>query len=165
MPYPTYPLGLSQLPEAVRLKAQSLGQAGEHWLAMLNPTITDLAIYWRFTPGKVLYGGSESLTLAVTLADGAAAVVKLGLPGLCDCQNEANVLRLANGRGYVQLLAHSAEHNALLLEGLGVNLARQNLPVQRQIELICQALHEAWLPLEHDHGLLTGRDKAQALPT
>jgi streptomycin 6-kinase len=154
---------LTDLPEAVRLKARSLGSTGERWLATLGETVGNLARQWQFVPRDILSGGSESLIVVVDLEDDSSAVLKVGLPGVCDCRREAHVLRIANGTGYPRLIEHDEVYNALLLERLGESLADSNLAVSQQIEVLCQTLQEAWIPLESSQGLMTGGDKARSL--
>ena len=152
-----------QLPEPVRLKALSQGDVGLHWLSDLPSLVHDLAERWRIMVGEPMSGGSEGLVLPAERADGSKAILKVGIPGISYLANEANVLRLADGRGYPALIAHDDAHNAILLERLGSPLAEQGKSEAQQIEIICQTLQEAWVPLAHDHGLLTGAEKARLL--
>jgi streptomycin 6-kinase len=159
----TMAFNLTDLPEAVRLKARSLGSTGERWVATLGETVDNLARQWQFVPRDILSGGSESLIVVVDLEDDSSAVLKVGLPGMCDCRREAQVLRLANGTGYPRLMEHDEGYNALLLERLGASLADSNLAVSQQIEVLCQTLQEAWMPLDSSQGLMTGGEKARWL--
>ena len=54
------------------------------------------------------------------------------------------VLHAACGRGYARLLAAAPEHRAVLLEALGPALERSGLAPERQIEILCAALRDAW---------------------
>ncbi|GAA6614707.1 aminoglycoside phosphotransferase family protein [Scytonema sp. NUACC26] len=155
-------MNLTNLPEAVLLKARNLGSTGEQWIATLEETVSYLALQWQFVPQEILRGGSESLVLLVDLEDGSSAVLKVGLPNY-DCRTEAHVLQIANGVGYPRLIEHDEVHNALLLERLGETLADSNLAVSQQIETLCQTLQEAWIPLESSLGLMTGSEKARWL--
>lgn len=150
----------SQLPRAVRLRAEAHGEQGRQWLAMLDDTVQQLAAQWDLTVGAVLNGGSESLVAHVQRSDGRAAVLKIGLPGSADLATEAKVFRLAAGRGYAELLAHEPVHNALLLERLGPPLRDGVGTVEAQLVLLCRTLQDAWLPLTEAHGLMTGAEKA-----
>jgi streptomycin 6-kinase len=136
------------------------GPEAKRWMNSLPDRVRYLAAKWRFTPGKILSGGSESLVLLVDTEGHGEAVVKLGLPGTCDCGHEAKVLQVAAGNRYVTLLDEDAEANALLLERLGVSLAGAALSVDRQIEALCETLSEAWIPVESSHWLMTGGEKA-----
>jgi streptomycin 6-kinase len=154
---------LTDLPEAVGLRARSLGSTGERWIATLGETVGNLALQWQFVPRDILSGGSESLIVVVDLEDDSSAVLKVGLPGVCDCSREAQVLRIASGTGYPRLIAHDEVYNALLLERLGASLADSHFAVSQQIEVLCQTLQEAWMPLESSQGLMTGGEKARSL--
>lgn len=79
----------SELPQEVRLRAESSGAGGIDWMNSLQGKIEYLALKWGFRPGLVLTGGSESLILNVELDDGSAAVLKIGLPMYCDCANSS----------------------------------------------------------------------------
>lgn len=151
------------LPEALVLRARSLGASGEQWLAGLTDRLGRLALAWQFSPDKILAGGSESLVVSGLLADGSEAVLKIGLPGSCDCATEARVLDMTRPEAYAQLLRHSAPENALLLERLGACLADAGLSVNAEIDILCQTQQRAWQRLPDKHGLMTGREKALAL--
>ena len=145
------------------MRIRAAGAEGRRWVNSLPERVRHLAEKWRFTPGKVLAGGSESLVLLVDTEGHGEAVVKLGLPGVCDCAHEARVLQVAAGTRYAALLDGDAESNALLLERLGASLASSALSVDRQIELLCGTLREAWIPLESSDWLMTGEGKARWL--
>ena len=149
-----------RLPSAVRMRAEAQGEPGRQWLATLDERVRQLAAQWDLTIGAILSGGSESLVAHVERDDGRAAVLKIGLPGSADLVMEAKVFRLAAGRGYAELLAHEPAHNALLLERLGPALRDTAKTVDAQLEVLCQTLQAAWLPLAESHGLMTGAEKA-----
>jgi streptomycin 6-kinase len=89
--------------------------------------------------------------------------VKIAPPGRGG--SEARVLSAANGRGYVRLLRHSQRDSALLLERLGVQLHDLGLPIDEQIEIICETLREAWRAPTGETGLITAVEKAEQLAT
>ena len=148
------------LPGFVRQRA--LADGATAWLAGLNTRVADLAEDWKISLGGVLHGGTESLVVDATAADGSRCVVKVGLPA-ADLAAEAAVYRLADGRGYAKLLAHDLARNALLLEHLGPSLAHAGFPVPRQIDVIADTLCASWLALPEDHGFITGEWKARWL--
>ena len=156
-------INFADLPKAIRLRARSVGPTGERWVATLEETVSSLALKWQFVPKEIRKGGSESLILAVALKDDSPAVLKVGLPGVCDCKTESRVLRIANGTAYPRLLEHDEEYNALLVERLGARLSDSDLPVSQQIEVLCQTLQEAWIPLQSSQGFMTGGEKARWL--
>ncbi len=152
-----------RLPKSVRLKAQARGETGRAWMSGLHETVKALANEWQLRVGEVLEGGSESLVLTAELEDGVEAVLKVGIPGLCDCANEARAYRLTDRRGYPSLLKHSESYNAILLERLGSPLGTSTQSEAEQIRIICDTLAEAWVPLNAGHSLTTGAEKARAL--
>ena len=82
-----------------------------------------LAQEWSLTIGATLRGGHAALVVEATLADGTAAVLKVGVPGTRrDLTFEATALRLANGDGCASLLRVDLDRDALLLERLGAAL-------------------------------------------
>lgn len=56
------------------------------------------------------------------------------------------------------LIAHDPADNALLFEQLGMPLAGTGVTIEQQIRRICATLHDAWIPLDSPHGLMTGAD-------
>lgn len=151
------------LPEAVRSRAEAAGPEGREWLSALPGIVERLTLKWQCSPQETLTGGSESLVLGVELHEGGTAVMKIGLPASCDCANEARILDIAGGRGYVTLIDHDAEDNALLLERLGTSLAASGLSLREQMVALCETIGEGWIPLEPDCGLMTGAEKARWL--
>jgi len=159
----TMPERTFRISEGLRLRVAAEGESGARWLRGLGARVAALERAWDVRIGDSFEGGSESLVLSATCGDGAAAILKLGLPGTSNLAQEAHVYRIAAGRGYANLLAHDDEHNALLLERLGRPVADLGLPLRTEQELICQTLHEAWIALTDASGLMTGADKARWL--
>src|SRR5260221_14394072 len=94
--------------DRVRAQAMSLGEAGRAWLATLDDQIATLARDWELTLGRAMSGGTESIVVEATMADGREAVLKIGLPGIDPTSPEARALRTACGRG----LAHVCRRHA-----------------------------------------------------
>ncbi|MDH3643779.1 MAG: aminoglycoside phosphotransferase family protein [Gammaproteobacteria bacterium] len=152
-----------QVPEPVRLRAESLGTQGAKWVAGLGASVDYLERRWSIRVGSVLAGGSESLVVEAEFENGTSAILKVGLPGSADLGMEARVYGLAAGRGYANLFEHDSSHNALLMERLGKPLASARLPVAQQIARLCETLSDAWIPLDSPSGLMTGAEKARWL--
>lgn len=152
-----------ELPDAVRMRAAAIGAVGKDWLSGLDALVMGLSLKWGFVPGKVLAGGSESLILEAAMNDGASRIVKLGLPGSCDCANEARILGMTDAQCYVQLFDHDAEANALLLERLGPTLDSEGRPADEEIGIICALMRDAWRPTVQPPGVMTGAEKAKWL--
>ncbi len=140
-----------------------MGEEGLRWIAGLDACTERLRDVWDVRFGNVLEGGSESLVLETRLGDGRAAVAKIGLPAYGDLSSEARVYQLAEGRGYAKFFAYDARANALLLERLGAPLRDCHDTTDRQLTTLCETLKEAWVPLDHGHGLMTGAEKARWL--
>ncbi|WP_419995394.1 aminoglycoside phosphotransferase family protein [Streptomyces boninensis] len=127
----------------VRSKAERLGAPGREWLARLPAAVRELAARWSLLAvGPALPGGSEGYVARARTAAGDPVVLKVALPGNGD--REAAVLRRAAGRGYARLLAHDPARHALLLEALGAPLAELGAPAERQIDVLCATLRQAW---------------------
>lgn len=151
-----------EIPELVRLKALSEGQAGETWLGALPSIVTGLAAQWRLSVGRTLTGGTEAFVAEVTMPDGREAVLKIGRPA-CDTACEINILLAAAGRGYVEVYDYDHHRKAILLERLGPQLGELGLPVAAQIEAVCATLNEAWTADPKGVSLMDGAEKAKSL--
>ena len=91
------------IPEEVRRKVVADGNAA--WLDQLPSVVESLAQDWSLAIGASLRGGHAALVVEATLADGTAAVLKVGVPGTRrELGFEAAVLRLADGDGCASLL-------------------------------------------------------------
>jgi len=130
-------------------------------LNSLGDVIDQLERDWEVIVGATLYGGSESYVAAAKTREGTEGVIKIAIPGNA-LSNEAQTLLLADGHGYVRLLEHDEARQAMLQERLGRSLADLNLPVKRQIEIICATLHRAW-EVPANPSLQSGADKARWL--
>ena len=91
------------IPDEVRNKVIADGNAA--WLDELPSVVESLAQEWSLTIGATLRGGHAAFVVEATLADGTAAVLKVGVPGTRrDLTFEATALRLADGDGCARLL-------------------------------------------------------------
>ncbi|MEM7020831.1 MAG: aminoglycoside phosphotransferase family protein [Pseudomonadota bacterium] len=151
-----------KLPEFVRLRAESHGEAGQRWMDGLVELIARFEQDWQIQAGDPLEGGTGGLVVPATQADGSPAILKIGMPEY-NFKDELRTLQIADGRGYAKLLAYDKAHDAMLVEQLGVRLATLGYSTERQIEIICETLKVAWIPLDHAHGMMTGVEKAQWL--
>lgn len=132
-----------QVPELVRQRVMHLGQRGEQWIAGLPDVIAHLERMWSITLGEALTGGTGSYVARARTAEGDDAILKIAIPevGFAD---EVRVLDSAQGHGYVRLLAHDREREAMLLEALGQPMAPLAYPPEQKIALLCHMLREAW---------------------
>ena len=112
------------IPEEVRRKVVADGNAA--WLDQLPSVVESLAQDWSLAIGASLRGGHAALVVEATLADGTAAVLKVGVPGTRrELGFEAAVLRLADGDGCASLLD---SESALLPAPCGGRRARDVSP-------------------------------------
>lgn len=115
------------------------------WLQSLQDLVSDLEQRWSITVAAPLSGGSAAYAARARTVEGHDAVLKIDPPDPdLDTPNQVRTLQAAGGRGYVHLLAHDTEHRALLLEGLGQPLSRAGLAPERQMEVLCDMLIQAW---------------------
>jgi len=88
---------------------------GLEWLERLPRVVNECAEQWSLRIDDAFPYAFESLASAVTLPDGAEAVLKIQFPGR-ENEHEAAALTRWNGDGAVRLLEHDASRHALLLE-------------------------------------------------
>ena len=149
------------VPDVVRSKVRAAG--AEPWLSELPDLVQQLADRWQFLPHHSFPDATEALVLAVTRADGSEAVLKLIVPvSPGAAQREATALRLAHGRGMVEILAADVARGALLLERLGPSLKDLGLPSLERHRILCATAQKVWSPAARS-GLPTGADKARWL--
>lgn len=134
------------IPDVVVGRALSLGCLGETWLKNLDQAISDLEGQWRIRVGEAMSGGSHAFVGFADGLDGGRFVLKVDIPDCSDedFMNEVRTLQIAGGEGYVRLYAFDVQRRATLLERLGPRLATMDLPVDRQMEIICKALMQTW---------------------
>lgn len=132
-----------QIPRLVVGKAKALGEKGECWLNNLSSIILELEEMWNVKVKEVIDGGSHAL---VCVVDDEDKVLKIEIPDVSEDEFMMSVraLRMAKGNGYVKLYAYHKEYRALLLERLGQTLNSMNYSVEKQIEILCNALKQTW---------------------
>ena len=146
------------IPDQVRKTV--IADGNESWLDELPGVVDSLAQEWSLMIGSSFAGGHAALVVEVTLADGTAAVLKIGVPGW-DVGQEAMVLRLASGGGCTKLLGEDVSRQALLLERLGAPMYDIVAdPVSRH-NLLCELAVRLWRPIGPDIDLPTGAEFAE----
>ena len=143
----------------MKYRALQLGAAGEKWLDEIGELLAEMETGWHLKIGSQVSGGTEALVFLATYKN-TPVVVKLGLPG--SLAGEARTLRLGEGVGYARLIDYDADHEALILERLGGQLAEVKLSIEQQIEAICATLKLAWRRIDDSDWLVTGAEKARA---
>ncbi len=149
-----------ELDEKLRCNAAARGAEGAAWLEELPHVLGRLEQAWDIRTGKIYPNATEAFVCEAVTALGEPVVLKLPLATV---SHESHILRAANGRGYVRLLRHDPASGAMLLERLGQQLVQMNLPIERQIEIICATLREAWCRPPAGLRIPTGAAKADTM--
>jgi streptomycin 6-kinase len=149
--------------DEVRATAEELGSVGRAWLENVGDVVSALADEWELTLSRQRSGGTASVVIEATTADGKEAALKMCVPGLDPMFSELRVLLSANGRGYARVFRYDKSREAILLERLGSQLAELGVGIDRQYEIICSTLLKAWAPLPEGETFTTGAEKAQSL--
>jgi streptomycin 6-kinase len=112
-------------PRFVQNTLDSCGKVGEQWLNDLPVVIEEIAEHWSLDVNKPFQNLSYNYVAPCVCADGDEAVLKIALPlNNPEIFNEANFLRIANGKCAVKFLNFDEKRRAMLLEKLtpGANL-------------------------------------------
>jgi streptomycin 6-kinase len=115
----------------------------EAWLARLPDTIRGLERRWSLALGTPFDNTSYSWTAPATLADGTAAVLKLGMPHL-EGEREIDALRLWGGESIVRLLDADRELGAMLLERCEPGAALWIRPRDEQDAVLAAVMKRLW---------------------
>lgn len=127
---------------ALRSHLARLGPNGERWVRALPAVLDRVVDSWGFVAGQPISVGPWSVVLE-GVRDGERVVAKVAVPSE-HLEQQARVLRVADGRGYARLLESDLDLGVLLLEALGPSL---------EDELVAAYGH---LPAPHvPHGYLT----------
>jgi streptomycin 6-kinase len=115
------------------------------WLSGLPATLGDLERRWSIAIGIPFDGDEVSCAWVapVTLATGAAAVLKLGMPHM-EGEHEIEGLRFWNGDPTVRLLDADDDLGAMLLERCEPGTSLRGLPEPEQDEVIARLLRRLW---------------------
>ena len=147
------------IPDEVRNKVIADGNAA--WLDQLPSVVASLAQEWSLTIGDTLRGGHAAFVVGATVADGTAAVLKVGVPGTGrDITFEATALRLAGGDGCASLLRDDLDRGALLLERLGAPLYDVVPDPASRHDMLGDVAARLWRPVGPEVDLPTGADQA-----
>lgn len=130
--------------EFVDITIALCGKAGENWLDTLPERTKTLEKRWSIKIGDHFPNLSYNFVAPASCADGAQAVLKIGLPlNNVEIFGEAKYLRTLDGDRAVRLLAEDRELQAILIERAlpGINLTqvfagREPESVQPSIEVL-----------------------------
>lgn len=152
-----------RIPDPVRSRALAEGPRGRDWLERAPQLVQALVRSWNLGSPEILDGGSEALALAVDLADGRRAVLKIAPPWTDLLGAERLVLETAGGRGFAELYAVDEEAHALLLERLGTRLDLLGWTSDAQMDALCDSLLPVWRSQVPTGVLPDGAQKARSL--
>lgn len=113
------------------------------WLSRLPDTVETLERRWSLTLAAPFDGESCAWVAPVTLADGSAAVLKLGIPHM-EGEHEIQGLRFWNGDPTVRLLEADEELGAMLIERCEPGTMLRALPEREQDLVIGELLPRLW---------------------
>ena len=92
------------------------GDKGRQWIKDFPGLIAHCRTTWNLTDVGKPFALSYNYVVPVLRADGAPAVLKLGIPGDPEFVSELDALAVFNGDGAVRVLETDAERAAMLLE-------------------------------------------------
>lgn len=153
------------VPDIVRRRAIGEGQPGVDWLASLDDLLAGLERDWGLTIGQALRGGSAAFVAPAKDGAGKSFIIKVAIPTTGGGHREGDLLAAANGKGYARLVRRDPGRRAILLEKLGARLDTMHLPYERQIDIMCATLLDAWMPVPTGSNYPNGATKANALGT
>lgn len=151
------------IPALVRQRAEAHGTLGRRWLAELPDVVAGLAQQWRLDLGNAYDGGTTSFVIAATDEIGRPCALKvamaLGDSDRAAVRHSLTAHELADGRGCARLYAHDESTSAMLLEGLGRNLAELDMPLPVMLRTIADTLQQYWRPVPDDCDLPSAVDR------
>ena len=153
-------------PDEVTALVRARPWADRPWARELVETfperLRELLARWELTVVRAFTEGAELPVLEVRGRAVGPAVLKLGGHGT-DHAQQVRILRAADGRGYVRVLAHAEDLDAVLLERLGPTLWTTVPDPVAQTEELAALLPRTW-ELPTAVGEPTGpTDKARSL--
>jgi streptomycin 6-kinase len=136
--------------------AKNCGGVSERakWLERLPVVLQKLERRWSLTFGKPYEDASCAWVATVTLADGTAAVLKIGMPHF-EGEHEIQGLRFWSGDPTVRLLEADEELGAMLLERCDPGTSLRSSPEPEQDVVIAGLLRRLWRPAPENHSFRT----------
>lgn len=135
-----------QIPAALAASCQKTPERAA-WLCRLPEVLRNLERRWSLAL-EAPFDGEEatcSYVTTVTCADGAPAVLKIGMPHM-EGQDEILGLRFWNGESTVRLLTADDDLGAMLLERCRPGTVLRALPESEQDVVIAGLLRRMWRP-------------------
>lgn len=155
---------LENIPQQLaRTVRASFAEEGEMWLRKLPRLLASCAQKWSLSLQSPFPALSYHYVCPVQRADGAALVLKVGVPNR-ELFTEMEALRLFEGRGSVQLVDADRELGALLLERLRPGEMLTTIEEDEKATTIAaQVMQQLWRPLPDVHSFPTVAKWAQGL--
>lgn len=138
------------VPDVVRARAAVDGDGGQGWVDALPGVLADLEERWSVRVGEQLAGGTAAFVAQARMESGSRVVVKVAVPE-AGFARRVRTLELADGRGYVRLLARDLTRHAMLLEHLGPSMTQVGYSPERQLGTLAAVLTQVWA-LPHSAG-------------
>lgn len=133
------------------------GDRGAAWLQRLPALIATCEARWSIAVDAPLPGLTYNYVAGATGADGAALILKLGVPNP-ELRSEIDALRAYDGRGCVRLLAWDREEGALLLERLRPGTPLSGLCAaddEGATSIAADVMRALWRPAPTEHSFPT----------
>jgi len=142
-------------PAFVRTVTATFALAGESWLQQLPSLLAEYEERWSLALHDSFPNLSYNYVAPVTLADGAHAVLKAGVPR-SELLREIAALRLYAGQGSARLLQADEEAGVMLLERIypGATLAQLEDDA-RATAVLADMMARLWRALPADHPFLS----------
>lgn len=138
------------------------GEEGREWLRRLPDLVASLEDRWELEVGAPFADLWYTWVALVRRSDGAAAVLKLCVPGDKEFAYAAQALRIFDGRGVVRLLALDLDLGAMLLERVEPGKPLSETPNDADAtSAAASVIGKLWRPLPPDHPFPTVSDWAQ----
>ena len=133
-------------------------EGGPAWVERLPALVAELAARWELRVGAPVAPLTYNWVAPATRADGARAMLKLGLPG-SDIRHELAALRHFDGHGMARLLEADVQRHAMLLERLEPGTTLDTLADDDAATRIAAGVMRAlWTPAPDEHTFPTAAD-------
>lgn len=149
--------------EFIQAIRKNLGSRADAWLAALPDLLEDVARRWQLTLLPHFGALSYNFVAPVTCADGAPAVLKIGMPNR-ELTLSIEALNFMQGQHMVHLLQTDAGRGIMLLEKLSPGLMLTTVADDEQATRIaCDVMQKLWKPAPASHPFPTVADWAAGL--
>ncbi len=129
------------------------GEKGLAWISQLPTILVNCEQRWRltFAPPFTYLSYAYHYVAPAVRSDGTAVVVKVHAP-TNEFTQEAEALRLCDGRGMVRLLDYDINDRALLLERLESSISLSKLEDdEKATSYAATVMRQLWRPVPPDH--------------